>query len=136
MKDNGGNSDNTLEGKQDLKRLIDKIKQKKKLLNLHSLWVHFNAQWKHASSIIDIGSNDLWKKYMGSDFINESLDLSGCCHPYPPQGEIKLCFMPNVFRQANLDAFAKIVVSIILKNFFKIFLVLDMILFVLSANDG
>lgn len=106
------NSDNTLEGKQDLKQLIDKIKQEKRLLNLHSLWVHFNAQWKHASSIIDIGSNDLWKKYMGSDFINESLDLSGGYHPYPPKGEIKLCFLPNVFRQANLDAFAKIVITI------------------------
>lgn len=105
-------NDNKLEGQEDLTRLIDEIKQKQRILNMHSLWVHFNAQWKHASSIIDIGSNDLWKKYSGPDFINESLDLSGCRHPYPPKGKIELCFSPNVFRQANLDSFARIVVAI------------------------
>ncbi len=81
-------------------------------LQLHSLWVHFNAQWKHADNVFDYGtssdSNSLWKHIYGPKHIIESLDLSLC----PTPNNVKLHFPPNVFRQANLDAFTKIIVTI------------------------
>lgn len=81
-------------------------------IGLHSLWVHFNNQWKHADNIFDYGSKDtsefLWKHMYGPEHIQETLNLSDCKTPE----DVKLCFPPNVFRQANIDAFSNIVVAI------------------------
>lgn len=70
-------------------------------LQLHSLWVHFNASWKHSNAIFDITSGS-WKHVYGPQCIEETLD--GMSAP--------LQFPPNVFRQANLDAFTNIVKKI------------------------
>ena len=76
----------------------------KQPLNLHSLWVHFNASWKHSNAIFSIeGGPDSWKHVYGPRYIEESLSLTGQATP------VALRFPPNVFRQANLDAFTNIV---------------------------
>ena len=73
---------------------------------LHSLWVHYNSNWKHSNSIFSIESGDeSWDHRYGPPCITETLNLkeSGLKHP------VSLRFPPNVFRQANLDAFTNIV---------------------------
>jgi tRNA/tmRNA/rRNA uracil-C5-methylase (TrmA/RlmC/RlmD family) len=77
---------------------------------LHSLWVHYNAAWKHSNAIFDIhASKASWQHLYGSPRIAEQLTLpTNCKLPYQPT----LHFAPNVFRQANLDAFAHILTAI------------------------
>lgn len=70
---------------------------------LHSLWVHYNSNWKHSNSIFSIQSgSESWDHRYGPPCIMETLNLKEC-------GSVSLRFPPNVFRQANLDAFANIV---------------------------
>ena len=106
--DKGGNED----GKEALDKFTDHLVAKANQLQLHSLWVHFNSQWKHADNVFDYGSsgeqNVLWKHIHGPKHIVETLDLSQC----PTPKDVKLHFPPNVFRQANLDAFTKIVIAV------------------------
>lgn len=79
-------------------------------LNLHSLWVHYNNAWKHANSIFD--RQGRWEQRHGEDSggIREVL-LSADIDPSSPV-HVPLYFPPQVFRQANLDGFSKIVVKI------------------------
>ena len=78
--------------------------QEKQPLHLHSLWIHFNASWKHSNAIFSIeGGPDCWKHVYGPICIEEVLSLSGQALP------VALRFPPNVFRQANLDAFTNII---------------------------
>lgn len=72
-------------------------------LTLHSLWVHYNYSWKHANSIFDREGS--WEKIFGSDAVTEILDVDD--HLTVP-----LQFKPQVFRQANIDAFSNIIVKI------------------------
>jgi len=99
------------EGKEKLDTFTKYLVAKSDSIKLHSLWVHFNAQSKHADNIFDFGSatdgSRLWKHIHGPKEIVESLDLS-----QSTTNEVKLHFPPNVFRQANLDAFTKIVAEI------------------------
>ena len=76
-------------------------------VNFHSLWVHFNSSWKHSNTIfsMDAGPNG-WKHVFGPTDIVEHLTLPDQPKPVP------LHFPPNVFRQANLDAFTTIVATI------------------------
>jgi tRNA/tmRNA/rRNA uracil-C5-methylase (TrmA/RlmC/RlmD family) len=76
-------------------------------LKLHSLWIHFNGSGKHNNAIFSAdGKPGRWKHIYGPLVIEETLELSGQITPIP------LRFPPNVFRQANLDAFTNIVASI------------------------
>ena len=78
-----------------------------KEFELHSLWVHYNDSWKHDNAIFNIrGGPDSWQHRYGPTAVQETLMLPGQDHP------IALRFPPNVFRQANLDAFAHIVAEI------------------------
>jgi len=80
---------------------------------LHSLWVHYNASAKHENAILDRAGR--WEKRFGADsgdvkeylFPLEGGSFSPCSPPPPP-----LFFPPQVFRQANLDGFARIVAKI------------------------
>ncbi len=71
---------------------------------LHSLYVHYNSNWKHSNSIFSIESGDeSWDHQYGPSCITETLNLK-------ENGlKITLHFPPNVFRQANLDAFTNVV---------------------------
>ena len=75
---------------------------------LHSLWVHYNSQWKHSNAIFDISSpaTTSWRLICGPPHVEETLESIGAPHP------VALRFPPNVFRQANLDAFAHIVAAV------------------------
>lgn len=77
---------------------------------LHSLWVHHNAQWKHSNAIFDISapSESSWRHVCGPPHVKERLDLG----TDPAHLPIALRFPPNAFRQANLDAFTGIVAAI------------------------
>jgi 23S rRNA (uracil1939-C5)-methyltransferase len=108
------NDGEQVEGKTQLEKLTKSLLAKKDTLHLHSLWIHFNAQWKHADNIFDYGSdkNDsLWTLVYGPPHVTERLDLLGCKLP-PMNPAVDLHFPPNVFRQANLNAFLKIIISI------------------------
>ena len=73
----------------------------------HSLWVHFNSTWKHSNAIFSIDAGpESWKHVFGPNDITEQLSLPGQPKPIP------LHFPPNVFRQANLDAFTNIIAKI------------------------
>lgn len=83
--------------------------------NLHSLFVHQNNSWKHSNAIFDISKNASWENLYGPDTVEESLSLSNNKESesyYPPPYSVSLQFSPNVFRQANLNAFTNIVISI------------------------
>ena len=76
---------------------------------LHSLWVHYNASGKHSNAIFSIeGGEGTWEHRYGPVRIIETLDMkeSG------PKYSVPLLFPPNVFRQANIDGFTKIVAQI------------------------
>lgn len=76
---------------------------------LHSLWIHYNVAWKHSNAIFDIeASDDSWQHIYGSKTIAEQLLTLSSGMPYRPT----LHFGPNVFRQANLDAFSHIIDAI------------------------
>ncbi len=84
---------------------------------LHSLWIHFNSQWKHANNIFDYAAlndnteNSGWVLKYGPRYVEETLDLN-LSQNYKQPFPVKLFFPPNVFRQANIDAFTKIIASI------------------------
>lgn len=78
-------------------------------IGLHSLWVHYNSSWKHSNSIFSTqGGRESWEHRYGPLCITETLDLKECGLKY----SVPLRFRPNVFRQANIDAFTKIVAEI------------------------
>lgn len=68
-------------------------------LTLHSLWVHYNAAWKHDNAIFN--HTGRWEHRHGPKSIVENLAIDDL--------KIPLQFPPNVFRQANLDAFTGII---------------------------
>lgn len=76
---------------------------------LHSLWVHFHSSWKHNNAIFGREKGS-WKLIHGPDSIDEVLKFDIVDWKVPPK--IHLRFPPNVFRQANLDAFTHIIQSI------------------------
>lgn len=73
-------------------------------LKLSSLWVHYNNSWKHSNSIFD--RTGRWKKVYGDEYIVERLGLRD------ENLVVPLHFPPQVFRQANIDAFTGIIDSI------------------------
>lgn len=88
----------TLIGKTDgLERLANSL-WKKHEKRFHSIWIHLNGLASHENSIWDM--NGSWKRIHGTDLVVETV------------ANTKLYFAPQVFRQANLDAFEKIVIAI------------------------
>ena len=82
---------------------------------LHSLFIHYNNQWKHSNAIFDISSpaESSWRHVCGPAYVEEVLDLgTTTVNESPAINPIALRFPPNVFRQANLDAFGGIVSAI------------------------
>ena len=106
----GGNSDRKRRrGRQSHDKATESCENSQAKFQLHSLWIHFNSNWKHSNAIFSIDSgNENWEHRFGPSRVTEILDLkeSGPKHP------ISLRFPPNVFRQANIDAFANIVAQI------------------------
>jgi tRNA/tmRNA/rRNA uracil-C5-methylase (TrmA/RlmC/RlmD family) len=94
---------------QELQKLCDTLirvsRNNNEQLALHSLWVHYNSSWKHANAIF--ARDGIWEKQFGDDgdAIVEILPISDTI-------SVPLQFPPQVFRQANLDAFSKIVIKI------------------------
>jgi tRNA/tmRNA/rRNA uracil-C5-methylase (TrmA/RlmC/RlmD family) len=85
-------------------------KPKEQRFKLHSLWVHYHATSKHDNAIFGRDENS-WRCFYGPTSISESIDITNgntdnsiLC-PY----KVTLEFPPNVFRQANIDAFARII---------------------------
>jgi tRNA/tmRNA/rRNA uracil-C5-methylase (TrmA/RlmC/RlmD family) len=98
-------------GKTQLKKLVwqlTKTNDTTSLLDLHSLWVHYNNTWKHANSIVDRGGR--WEQVFGKD--SEGRVEEFLWDAMRNDVRVPLFFPPQVFRQANLDAFAKIVLKI------------------------
>ena len=76
---------------------------------LHSLWIHFNSSWKHDNAIISHTGS--WEHVHGPEHLVEYLgseedDRQANTTSLP---RVPLHFPPFVFRQANIDAFTKIV---------------------------
>lgn len=75
----------------------------------HSIWIHFHPASKHTNSITGREGSS-WKLIYGPDAVTERLtaagmqEASGTCPT--------LHFPPNVFRQANLEGFSKIIKEI------------------------
>lgn len=96
-----------------VKKLIaisDTVKEENgNTLDLHSLWVHYNNAWKHANSIFDRQGE--WKQ---QPYGEESGRIREVLLPEDkwPSLHVPLLFPPQVFRQANLDGFANIVIKI------------------------
>lgn len=103
----------------------------KKNLNLHSLWINYNPSWKHSNAIFSFDSS-CWHHVHGPRAIIERLTFGNnnnnarksksndaneggggplllLANPTPLDFPIPLNFPPNVFRQANLDAFQNII---------------------------
>lgn len=99
------NSDNQEESKlQKLCEALIKVsKNNDDRLVLHSLWVHFSNLDKYANSIFD--RDGKWELKYGEEMVVEHLIMEGA--PTVP-----LHFPPQVFRQANIDAFTNIVSEI------------------------
>ena len=113
-----GDADAETPEKKDLDKLKKALLEEKGGINFHSLWIHHNAQWKHADNIFDFGSDDtertkksLWKHIHGPKEIVDILDVSQNCTLRQPC-DVELHFPPNTFRQANIDAFTNIVSTI------------------------
>ena len=83
------------------------VKCYKKQLNLHSLWINYNHTWKHSNAIFAFDST-CWQHVHGPRALIEYLKFDHS-FPSPVPFPIPLHFPPNVFRQANLDAFTYIV---------------------------
>ena len=74
-------------------------------LHLHSLWVHYNNSSKFDNSIVD--RDGRWEQRFGDSVaLVEILDVAA------PHLQVPLFFPPQVFRQANIDAFSAIVTNI------------------------
>ena len=85
---------------------------------MHSLWVHYHAAWKHTNSVFGREEKS-WSLLHGSEFLEEQLNL-----PFlslKDEHEVRLQFTPNVFRQANIDAFTNIISSIRHELKYKLF---------------
>lgn len=102
---------------------------------LHSLWVHYNSSWRHDNAIF-ARSGGRWEQRSGSEpHVREHLPLATAAAaqedgrkkrrekmrkkseaPTSARGRSvptpTLFFPPQVFRQANIDAFSKIVLKI------------------------
>ncbi|CAJ1950146.1 unnamed protein product [Cylindrotheca closterium] len=106
---NGNSNDEKEKEKEDSKlqklceALIKVSKNNDDRLVLHSLWVHYSNLNKYANSIFD--RDGQWELKYGDNMVVEYLDINGA--PKAP-----LHFPPQVFRQANIDAFRKIVEEI------------------------
>ena len=79
--------------------------------------MHYNAASKHCNAIFGREGEGTWKLLHGPAVIEETLDLT--CSPEDGGGQcpalpraVRLRFPPTVFRQANLDAFARIVAHV------------------------
>lgn len=74
-------------------------------LEMHSLWVHYNRNTKYDNSIVDRAGR--WEQEYGeNDTVIERLSIDA------DHLNVPLYFPPQVFRQANIDAFSKIIVAI------------------------
>jgi len=92
-----------------------------KKLNLHSLHLNYNQSWKHSNAIFSFDSS-CWQHVYGPQAIIEHLSFDKSkeasnkpnilANPKLPSFRIPLHFPPNVFRQANIDAFTNIVARI------------------------
>ena len=90
-------------------------------LNLHSLHINYNESWKHSNAIFSFDSS-CWQHVYGPQTIIEHLSFDKSreasskpdilANPKLPNFRIPLHFPPNVFRQANIDAFTNIVARI------------------------
>ena len=76
----------------------------------HSIWVHYNAASKHNNSITGRGGGDTWALKFGTELLEEKLSTG--IELSKPKLQVKLCYPPNVFRQANLAGFTKIIQTI------------------------
>lgn len=72
-------------------------------LVLHSLWVHYSYSNKYSNSIFD--REGKWELKYGDKMVIEHLSIEGV-------SKVPLHFPPQVFRQANIDAFTNIVAEI------------------------
>jgi tRNA/tmRNA/rRNA uracil-C5-methylase (TrmA/RlmC/RlmD family) len=106
----------------------DNQNQNQKLIRLHSIWVHYNNSWKHSNSIFD--RTGRWETKFVHDDDDNDIDAvtskENNNNNDPLYGSIRevmlptsinklrvpLYFPPQVFRQANLDGFSKIIVNI------------------------
>jgi len=79
-------------------------------VDLHSLWVHYNNAWKHSNSIYD--RQGQWELKYGQERLLEVAATSLTTVESKKTMHVPLYFPPQVFRQANLDAFSNIVMSI------------------------
>jgi len=90
-------------------------------LNFHSLHINYNESWKHSNAIFSFDSA-CWQHVYGPQAIIEHLSFDKSreasnnpdilANPKLPNFRIPLHFPPNVFRQANIDAFTNIVARI------------------------
>jgi len=90
-------------------------------LNLHSLHINYNLSWKHSNAIFSFDSS-CWQHVYGPQAIIEHLSFDKSkeasnkpnilANPKLPSFRIPLHFPPNVFRQANIDAFTNIVARV------------------------
>lgn len=92
---------------QKLEQLCDTLikvsKSNDERFNLHSLWIHYSQSDKHANSIFD--REGKWDRKYGEEMVVEHLNI-------PSTLNVPLHFPPQVFRQANLDAFTFIIAKI------------------------
>ena len=88
---------------------------KKKRRHIHSFWIHFNPASRHNNSITGRLDNS-WSVLHGESMLRErlmpSLDPSGSDQSNMQGLNPRLCYPPNVFRQANILGFSRIVSSI------------------------
>ena len=63
----------------------------------HSVWIHTNEKWKHSNAVFDVEGD--WKHVHGPRHVADDFGGKG----------VELRFPPNVFRQANPEAFSNIV---------------------------
>lgn len=99
-------------------------KKQKRRDQFHSIWLHYHPASRHNNAITG-RLDDSWKCIWGEPMLRECLVIpdksSGdsesqdsyipICLKYKP----KLCFPPHVFRQANLQGFGRIIMTI--RNF-------------------
>jgi hypothetical protein len=70
----------------------------------HSIWINYNYTSRYNNSIIQ-RDNDSWKLVYGQSYLSEIIKTNMIIKP-------TLFFPPNVFRQANICAFTKIIQKI------------------------
>ena len=107
-KGNSGDKDQHRKAHEFASQLVANMKKL-----LHSLWIHFNSSWKHDNAIISHTGS--WEHVYGAEHVVEYLGLAeeGERPSTLPDSRslprVPLHFPPFVFRQANIDAFGKIV---------------------------